>query len=228
MSGDYVQLEGFNGNITNSISVIFCESSASMWIPHEFLNSGMVTRVLLYGEHSQATRACLATEPWSLVMCMAGSSKNWSILASMCKHMESPVLIAVAPDITIPSAFLAHLGIDTTLLVYRWLSDLGNIGITAHSIFFPMQIQASQIVVAQRSVWKGKALRMSDNNLPLVVQETRPQGLCLVSSVLDEGIVTISWYRPKDSDAVVLKDQRNMLAHWFAVISERIVGLLTG
>jgi hypothetical protein len=229
MSNDYVQLEGFYGNIKDTVSVIFCDSSSSMWIPHEFINSGEITtKVFLFGEHSNATRSVIASEPWSMIMCMNGiaGQKNWSILASMCKHMVPPLLIVITPDVTVPISFLSYIGNETTMLVYRWLSDLGNIGVPAHSIFFPLQIQASQISAAQRSMWKGMPLRTSDGNLPLIVQETRPQGLCLVCSVLNGGIVTISWYRPKDSDLIVIKERQDSLAMWLSVISDRIVTLL--
>lgn len=229
MSDDYVQLEGFYGNIKDTISVIFCDSANNMWIPHEFINGGeMITKIFLFGEHSHATRGIIATEQWSMIMCMSGVAghKNWSILASMCKHMVSPLLIVVAPDVAVPLTFLTHMGNETTMLVYRWLSDLGNIGVPAQSIFYPLQIQSTQIIIAQRSMWKGMPLRTSDANLPLIVQETRPQGLCLVSSVLDGGVVTISWYRPKDSDLIVVKERQDSLGMWLSVISDRIVSLL--
>jgi hypothetical protein len=161
-------------------------------------------------------------------MCMTGAAgnKNWSILASMCKHMTPPVLIVAAPDVTVPLSFMAHIGDSTTMLVYRWLSDLGNIGVPAQSIFFPLQIQAAQIVLAQRSMWKGMPLRTGDVNLPLIVQETRPQGLCLVSSIVEGGVVTISWYRPRDSDNLVIKERQHSLAMWLSVVSDRIAAFL--
>jgi hypothetical protein len=93
-------------------------------------------------------------------------------------------------------------------------------------VFYPLQIQAAQIVIAQRSLWKGMPLRTGDVNLPLIVQETRPQGLCLVSSMLDGGVITVSWYRPKDSDTLVKKERQDSLALWLSVISDRVVGLL--
>lgn len=228
MADDYLQLEGFTGNIKDSISIVFCDSASNMWIPHEFINGDMTTKVLLFGEHSPATRSIIASEQWSMILCMTGAAgtKNWSILASMLRHMTAPILIITAPDITVPLSFLPHLGNETTLLVYRWLSDIGNIGVPAQSVFYPLQIQAAQIVIAQRSLWKGMPLRTGDVNLPLIVQETRPQGLCLVSSMLDGGVITVSWYRPKDSDSLVKKERQDSLALWLSVISDRVVGLL--
>lgn len=228
MADDFLRLEGFSGNIKDTVSIIFCDSASNMWMPHEFINGDIVTRILLYSEHSPATRGLLATEQWSMTMCMTGvaGTKNWSILASMCRHMIQPLLIVVAPDVTVPLTFMGHIGSETTMLVYRWISDLGNIGVPASSVFFPIQIQANQIIMAQRSLWKGMSLRTSDVNLPLIVQETRPQGLCLVSSVVENGIVTISWYRPHDSDILVVKERRDSLAMWLTAISERIVSLL--
>jgi hypothetical protein len=227
MTDDFLQLEGFNGNIKDSISIIFCDNASNMWLPHEFMNTNeLLTKILLYNEHSPATRSVLATEAWSMTMCMNGANKNWSILASMCRHMIPSLLIVVAPDVTVPLSFIGHMPTETTMLVYRWLSDINNIGVPAHTIFYPLQIQASQIIVAQRSMWKGMPLRTGDVNLPLIVQETRPQSLCLVSSILDGGIVTISWYRPKDSDTLVLKERQNSLALWLSVITDRVVGLL--
>jgi hypothetical protein len=144
----------------------------------------------------------------------------------MVRHMVPSILIVIAPDVTVPLTFMPHMGESTTMLVYRWLSDIGNIGVPAQSIYFPLQIQASQIVIAQRSMWKGMPLRTGDVNLPLIVQETRPQGLCLVSSIIDGGVVTVSWYRPKDSDNLVMKERRDSLAMWLNVISDRIVMFL--
>jgi hypothetical protein len=228
MADDFLQLEGFAGNIKDSVSIIFCDNASSMWVPHEFINGEIVTRIFLYSEHSPGTRALLVTEPWSMILCMSGQAgvKNWSILASMCKHMIPSLLIVVAPDVTVPLAFMGHLSSETTMLVYRWISDLGNIGVPASTVFFPLQIQAGQIVIAQRSLWKGMPLRTGDINLPLIVQETRPQGLCLVSSIVEGGIVNVSWYRPRDSDILVAKERQDSLAMWLSVISDRVVSLL--
>jgi len=228
MADDFLQLEGFAGNIKDSVSIIFCDSASTMWIPHEFINGEIVTKVLLFSEHSPATRSVIATESWTMIMCMTGvaGTKNWSILASMIRHMIAPIMIAVAPDVTVPLSFMAHMGEHTTMLVYRWLSDIGNIGVPAQSVFYPLQIQASQIIIAQRSLWKGMPLRTGDINLPLIVQETRPQSLCLISSIIEGGVVTVSWYRPKDSDALVMKERRYSLAMWLSVISDRLVSFL--
>jgi hypothetical protein len=94
------------------------------------------------------------------------------------------------------------------------------------SVFFPLAIQATQITAVQRALWKGKALRTSDTNLNLVVQETRPQGLCLVSTVLEDEVVSLSWYRQLDSDQLVVDERRNLLALWLGAISERIIQLM--
>ena len=226
MADDYLRLEGFSGSIKDGVSIIFCDTAAHMFIPYEFINGELATRILLFSEHSMATRALIATEPWSMTMCMSGSTKNWSILASMLRHMSAPILLAVAPDVTVPLTFMAHMGSETTMLVYRWLSDLGSIGVPAQSIFYPVNIQAAQIVAAQRSMWKGMPLRTSDANLPLIVQETRPQGLCLVSSIVDGGVVTVSWYRAIDSDSIMVKDRQHSVALWLSAVSDRASALL--
>ena len=226
MADDYLRLEGFSGSIKDSVSIIFCDTAAHMFVPYEFINGDVNTRILLFSEHSAATRALIATETWSMTMCMGGSSKNWSILASMLRHMVAPILLVVAPDVTVPLSFMGHIGAETTMLVYRWLSDLGNIGVPAQSIFFPVNIQATQIVAAQRSMWKGMPLRTSDANLPLIVQETRPQGLCLVSSIVDGGVVTVSWYRTIDSDSIVAKERQHSVAMWLSAVSDRATAFL--
>jgi hypothetical protein len=59
-----------------------------------------------------------------------------------------------------------------------------------------------------------------------VVQETRPQGLCLVSTVLEDEVVSLSWYRQLDSDQLVVDERRNLLALWLGAISERIIQLM--
>jgi len=228
MADDYLQLEGFSSNIKDSVSIIFCDNASNMWLPHEFINGEIVTRILLYGEHTPGSRGLIASESWTLTMCMIGLSgnKNWSILASMCRHMIAPLLIVVAPDVTVPLAFMGHIGSETTMLVYRWISDINNIGVPASSVFFPLQIQAAQIMTAQRSLWKGMPLRTGDVNLPMIVQETRPQGLSLVSSIVDGGIVNISWYRPGDSDSLVLKERQASLSMWLSAVGDRVVAIL--
>lgn len=228
MADDFLQLEGFSCDLKDTISIIFCESASHMWVPYEFIGSSMTTRIFLYGEHSPGTRSLVATEEWTITMCMNDRAgvKNWSILASICKHMITPVLIVISPDVTVPLSFMNHMGNETTMLVYRWLSDIANAGVPAKTLFFPLQIQASQIVAAQRSMWKGMPLRTSDSNLPLIIQETRPQGLCVVSSVMDGGVATVSWYRPRDSDIIVAKERQNSLTLWLSIISDRVLSLL--
>ena len=228
MADDFLQLEGFSSNIKDSVSIVFCDNASHMWIPHEFINGEIVTRILLYGEHTPGTRGIIATDTWTMVLCMIGiaNHKNWSILASMCRHMVTPILIVVAPDITVPLAFMGHIGSETTMLVYRWLSDINNIGVPASTVFFPLQIQAGQIVTAQRILWKGMPLRTGDVNLQMIVQETRPQGLSLVSSIVEGGIVNISWYRPGDSDSIVIKERQESLVTWLSAISDRVVSIL--
>ena len=150
-------------------------------------------------------------------------TRTWSLLASMMPHMLKPCLLVISPDVSIPAAFIPHM--TGTVIVFRWLSEI-NAGIRFSSVFFPIGIQAAQITVCQRAIWKGMALRTSDTNLSLVVQETRPQGLCLVSSILDEGIVTLSWYRMKDSDQLYIDERRNLLALWLGAISDRIIQIM--
>lgn len=226
---DVLQLEGFGSDIKNTVSLVLCDSATQLWLPYEFMSCQPATRVFLYGEHSAGTRGLIAAEGWSLALCMVGpvGVRSWSLLASMMRHMLSPVLLVVAPDVVIPAAFAQHIGGETTVVVFRWLSEPPTMnGLAVSSVFFPLAIQATQITAVQRALWKGKALRTSDTNLNLVVQETRPQGLCLVSTVLEDEVVTLSWYRQLDSDQMVLDERRHLLSLWLGAISERIIGLL--
>lgn len=227
---DVLQLEGFGSDIANTTSIILCDgtNNSELWIPYEFLSVEPVTRVLLIGEHSSGTRGLIAAEKWSMILDMTGQagSRNWSILASTMKHFVAPILIVVAPDVAIPAALAAHMGNNTTLIVYRWLSETDGLSINASSVFFPLSVQSGQIVSVQRAIWRGMALRTSDTNLGVIVQETRPQGLCLVSSVLEGGVVTLSWYRTKDSNDMVSNGRKDSLSSWLSAISDRIVAIL--
>ena len=226
---DVLQLEGFGSDIKNTISLVLCDSATQLWIPYEFMSCQPATRVFLYGEHSAGTRGLIGAEGWSMTLCMVGpvGARSWSLLASMMRHMLGPVLLVVAPDVVMPAAFAQHIGAETTVIVFRWLSEppIMN-GLMVSSVFFPLTVQSTQITAVQRALWKGKALRTSDTNLNLVVQETRPQGLCLVSTVLEDEVVSLSWYRYADSDQLVADERRNLLALWLGAISERIIGLL--
>jgi len=229
MSGDVLQLEGFGCDIKGSVSMIICENSSSaLWIPHEFIGAEMTTTVFLYGEHSDGTRGLLACEPWSIIMCMAGAagSRNWSLLATMIKHMVGPVMLVVAPDVSVPAALVPHISEGTTMLVYRWMAEVGNLPMTVSSVFFPLTVQVNQIVGIQRAVWRGMPLRTSEQNLTFIVQETRPQGLCLVASTLEGAVVNLAWYKVKDSNSIVVDVHKNALGLWLSAISERILGVL--
>lgn len=225
---DVLQLEGFGSDISNRTSIILCDVGTELWLPYEFLSVDPVTRILLFGEHGAGTRGLIAGEKWSMVFDMTGvaGSRNWSILASIMKYLIGPVMIVIAPDINIPASFFGYIGNNITLLVFRWLSECDSISINASSVFFPLSVQSAQIISLQRSIWRGMALRTNDTNLAPIVQETRPQGLCLVSSVLESGIVTLSWYRTKDSNDMVLMGRQNSLAMWLNAISDRIVKIL--
>jgi hypothetical protein len=143
----------------------------------------------------------------------------------MRKHLLEPILIVVGPDVLMPAAIMPILE-GTTLIVHRWISEVNTLSVNASSIFFPISVQASQIVLAQRALWRGMALRTSDTNLPLILNETRPQGLQLVSSVLDGGIVSLAWYRSKDSNDMIQIQRQDSLSMWLGSISDRIVKLL--
>lgn len=223
---DNLQLEGFGYDIKNTVSIVLC-TDTGLWLPYEFISAEPVTRVFLYGEHSAGTRSLLASEEWTISLCMTGPtvSRLWSILASMMRHLMGPVLLVMAPDVIMPVGFVPHLG-QATVVMFRFISESMTVPVNVGTVFYPVGIQAGQIVAVQRTLWKGLALRTSDTNLGLVVQETRPQGLGLVSSVLEGGVVTLSWYRPADSDDLVLVERRNLLALWLGAISERIIVLL--
>ena len=162
-----------------------------------------------------------------MTMCMNGpvGSRSWSLLASLMRHLIGPVFLVIAPDVVVPAGFVPHIG-QSTVILFRFLSETIVLPLRVSTAFFPVGVQASHIMAVQRSLWKGMGLRTNDTNLALVVQETRPQGLGLVSSILEEGIVTLSWYRAGDSDSLVLVERRNMLALWLGAISERVIQLL--
>lgn len=224
---DVLQLEGFGSDIGRSCSIVFCDNASELWLPYEFISNDLVTRILLVGEHSSGTRGLIASDKWTMILSMLGDggSRNWSLLASMRKHLIEPVLIVVSPDVAVPAAVIPILQ-GCTLIVYRWISEAGSVGLNASSIFFPLSVQATQIVLAQRSLWRGMALRTSDTNLNLILQETRPQGLHLVSSILDSGVVSLSWYRPKDSNDMMLLQRQDSLSMWLGAISDRVIQLL--
>jgi hypothetical protein len=158
----------------------------------------------------------------------AAGARNWSLLASMMRHLMGPVLLVITPDVVIPTAFVGHIGRATTVL-FRWMSDLANqSGFSVSNLFFPLNIQAGQVVGAQRSFWRGMPLRTSDSNLGLVLNETRPQGLHVVSSIMEGGVVTLAWYRPRDSDDLLVSTRRDSLAAWLGAISDRVINLIKG
>jgi hypothetical protein len=233
MDGSELQIEGFGHDIAGSTSVVYCDNASLLWIPYEFIGSGSSgsgTRVLLHGEHSSGSRGLIAAEKWTMIFDMTGSvgTRNWSILASMMRHMLAPITLVVTPDVVVPAAFVGHCR-GATLIVFRWLTDLTNpSGLTVGSLFFPLNMTAAQITTAQRAFWKGMPLRTSDNNLGLVLNETRPQGLHLVSSVLESGVVSLAWYRMSDSDELVSDVRRDSLASWLGAISDRIIGVIKG
>ena len=227
MADDF-QLEGFGSDIQNTTVLVMCDATSGLWLPYEFIGCDIITRVFLCGEESAATRGLIACEPWTIVFKMTGvaGARNWSLLASMIKHMLRPMLLVIAPDVSVPTAFMPHIGDGITTVIYRWLSEASTININATTVFFPQTVQSSQIIGVQRAIWRGLALRVSDTNLPSIIQETRPQGLGLASSILDGNIVSLSWYRTKDSDDMVEALRRNALSAWLGAITDRIVGLL--
>jgi hypothetical protein len=231
MAEGELQLEGFGTDIAGTTSVVYCDNAAVLWIPYEFIGGEeTATRILLHGEHSAGSRSLIATESWTMIMGMTGSAgaRNWSLLASMMRHLMGPVLLVITPDVVIPTAFVGHIGRATTIL-FRWISDLNNqSGFAVGNLFFPLNIQAGQVVGAQRSFWKGMPLRTSDSNLGLVLNETRPQGLHLVSSIMEGGVVTLAWYRPRDSDDLLVSTRRDSLAAWLGAISDRVINLIKG
>lgn len=226
--GDELQLEGFGCDITNSCSLVLCGAASDLWIPYEFIGSEPTTRILLVGEHSSGTRGLIASEGWTMILSMLGptGSRNWSFIASLRRHMIEPVLVVVAPDVVIPPSVVPLL--DMTLVVFRWVSEVASITLNAKSIFFPLNVQGSQIVAAQRAVWRGMPMRTSDSNVSLVTQETRPQGLCLVTSVLEGGVVSLSWYRMKDSDDLMRKERQSSITMWLGAVSDRVISILRG
>ena len=224
---DVLQLEGFGSDISRSCSVVLCDNASDLWIPYEFISNDPSTRILLVGEHSTGTRALIAGESWTMILSTIGltGSRNWSLLASLRKHLIEPIIIVVAPDVVIPASVVPILE-GCTLIVFRWISETSAISINASTVFFPLNVQASHIVTAQRALWRGMPLRTSDTNLSLILQETRPQGLHLVSSMLEGGVVSLSWYRPKDSNDMILAARQDSLAMWLGAISDRIIDLL--
>lgn len=229
---DVLQVEGFGSDIKNTISMVLCESATHLWLPYEFLSDSPATRIFLYGEQSAGTRGLIAAESWNITMCMTGAvgGRSWSLLASMMKHMIAPVLLVIAPDVSVPPAFLQHVGVNTTTILFRYLAEVGSFAnetpIGVRSVFFPINAQAGHITAVQRWLWKGMPLRTSDTNLVPILQMTKPKGLCLVSSVLENEIATLSWYIMNDSDQLVLGERRNSLALWLSAVSESVVSLL--
>jgi hypothetical protein len=229
---DVLQVEGFGSDIKNTISLVLCESASHLWIPYEFLSDTPVTRIFLYGEQSAGTRSLIAGEDWNITMCMTGAvgGRSWSLLASMMKHMISPVLLVIAPDVGVPPAVVPHFGRETTTVLFRYLSEVGALISEAHpavqTVFFPVNANSGQIMAVQRWLWKGLPLRTSDTNLGPILQMTKPKGLCLVSSILENEIVTLSWYTTAESDQLVLAERRNSTALWLSAISDSILRLL--
>ena len=222
-----VLVEGFGSDISRTCSLVLCDNASDLWIPYEFIGTEAVTRILLVGDHSSGTRGLIASESWTMILSMTGGagSRNWSFLATMRKHLLEPIMIVVCPDVALPAAIMPILE-GATLIVFRWISEVKTLGVNASSIFFPISVQATQIVLAQRALWRGMALRTSDTNLSLILNEIRPQGLFLVSSILDGGIVSLAWYRPKDSNDMVLVQRQDSLSMWLGAISDRVVKLL--
>jgi len=230
MDGSELQIEGFGHDIAGTTSVIYSDNAGVLWLPYEFIGGGGGTRILLHGTQSSGCRGLIAAERWTMILDMtgAGGGRNWSILASIMRHLLGPIVVVVTPDVVIPTGFVTH-SKGITLIVFRWITDVGNpSGLVVGSLFFPLNMSVAGIVAAQRGFWKGMPLRTSDSNLGLVLNETRPQGLHLVSSVLESGVVGLAWYRPRDSDDLVAAGRRDSLAAWLGAISDRIIGLMKG
>ena len=134
---DSLTVEGFGSDISKTCSVVFCDNASDLWIPYEFIGTDLSTRILLVGEHSSGTRGLIASESWTMVLSTVGvaGSRNWSLLASMRKHLVEPVLIVVSPDVVIPAAILPILE-GSTLIIYRWISEAGSLAFNSSSIFF--------------------------------------------------------------------------------------------
>ena len=225
MSDDEIQ--GFGSDIAGTVSIVYCDTPNKLWIPYEFIGDEPATRLLLVGEHNSGTRALVASEKWTAVFDMngAGGARMWSVLASTMKHMIGPMLIVVAADLSIPPAFFQFAG-AATIIVFRWETDTNPVAAQVKSLFFPLRVTAGHIINSQRAYWKGNGLRTPDTNLAYVLNETKPQGLHLVSSVIENGTVALGWYRPKDSDDIVVVDRRDSAASWLGAISDLIIDFM--
>ena len=224
---DVLQVEGFGSDIKNTISLILCESH--LWLPYEFLSDTPNTRLFLYGEQTIGTRSLIASEDWSLTMCMSGQvgTRSWSLLASMMKHMITPILLVIAPDVAMPPMFLQHIGHSTTTFLYRYVADaVSEAHLPISTVFYPPTVHVGHITAVQRWIWKGSPLRTSDVNLTPILQMTKPKGLCLVSSILENEIVTLSWYTMSDSDQLCIGERRHSLALWLQAISDGILRIM--
>ena len=219
--------EGFGNDLTDSKTVILCDSSSVLWMPHEFIGTEATTKIFIYSEHSTATRIMLATNKWSIVFCMNGTvgSRNWSVFASMLRHMLSPILIVIAPDVNVPSTLAQHIIPikNVTMLIYRWIAEPSNIGLPISAVFFPLAVNASNIISAHRAIFNNIHLRINEPNLVALVQETRSQGLCIVSNVFDNSSLSIGWYRLSDSESIVSSEKRIHLGQWLSAISGAIL-----
>jgi hypothetical protein len=224
-----LQIEGFGNDITGTVAVVYCDTATGLWIPYEFMQQRVGgSRVLIHGELGAGSRGLIAAERWTQIFDVTGTcgARNWSILASVIPHLIGPVLLVITPEVVLPAAFIPYCKATTTVL-FRWITDTANpSGVGARSLFFPLNVSANQIVAAQRSFWKGMPLRTGDSNLSLVLNETRGQGLHLVSSVFETGVVTLAWYRPHDSDELVAAGRRDSVAAWLGAISDRVIGLM--
>lgn len=225
MSEDEIQ--GFGSDIAGTVSVVYCDTPNKLWIPYEFIGVEPATRLLIIGEHNSGTRGLVATEKWTAVFDMTnqGGGRMWSVLASTMKHMVGPMLVVISPDLTVPAAFFQFCA-GATVIVFRWLTDTNPAGGAVKSLFFPLNATASHIINSQRAHWKGSGLRTPDSNLAYVLNETKPQGLHLVSSIIEHGTVVLGWYRPKDSDDILVADRRDLAASWLGAVSDLIIDFM--
>ena len=192
-----VRIEEYTGLIQNKVVAVWQSPDAvSPWLPTEFLLGQYITRILVAGRSSPMSTALVADPSWTQVWRSPGS-KEWSCLLGIIQHMPGPILMVVAPDMTLTPKLVANFKVaGLTTLVLR--QGLGWSGDAPDQVFFPV-IEANRHagLVAAVQEWTGRAAPRA-LDLRAVIPQLAAQGYGLTVA---EGVW--QWYKPADSPPMV-------------------------
>lgn len=204
-----MELEGFNGSLKGSSTVLIVEREEEAWIPWEVL-SQEAYMILLCGKDSGMRQGSIASlaHSWNMILTPT-SSRDWSLLATILKSSVQPVLLVLDLGAPIPPfAFVEFLDSlqdrsIARLHIAKMGAPLGAFG-HADAIIWSQNVPllARMEVLQALPVRRHGRFEGSRDTVEAALNASKESKVQLMVSDY-EGHWTLYWIRAEDSWALV-------------------------